>query len=152
MGGLPLSKTIELPDGGQHVFFDVGGGGQQLAFFWFKDAPTRAPGVGSVDPEGLLKGSFETAHGSMNHCAFNVPENRLKEYRQRLKKAGVMVTPIMYHADVPSGYTPTRDEKTVWSSVYFFGPDGEYLELTAQTRDLTPDDIRHLPKTKKDAV
>ena len=39
------TKTIELPFGlGQHFFFDCGGG-DALAFFWFPDAPERAPGI-----------------------------------------------------------------------------------------------------------
>lgn len=41
--GMALLKTIELPDGGgQHFFFDLGGG-NHLAFFWFPDAPPAAP-------------------------------------------------------------------------------------------------------------
>jgi catechol 2,3-dioxygenase-like lactoylglutathione lyase family enzyme len=31
--GMPLVKTVALPDGGQHFFFDCGGGAL-LAFFW----------------------------------------------------------------------------------------------------------------------
>ena len=37
--GMPLTKTIELPNNlGQHFFFDCGGD-DQLAFFWFPEAP-----------------------------------------------------------------------------------------------------------------
>lgn len=33
-----------------------------------------------------------------------------------------------------------------WASVYFFGPDGELLEITAQARDYpTPGEIEHPP-------
>ena len=36
--GMPLTKTIELPQGmGQHFFFDIGNH-DQLAFFWFPNA------------------------------------------------------------------------------------------------------------------
>ena len=43
--GMPLTKTIDLPAGmGQHFFFDIGNG-DSLAFFWFPEAPERAPGV-----------------------------------------------------------------------------------------------------------
>src|SRR5690606_7882696 len=43
--GMPLTKTINLPNGmGQHFFFDIGNG-DQLAFFWFPDAPEAVPGV-----------------------------------------------------------------------------------------------------------
>ena len=36
--GMPLYKTVALPDGGQHFFFDCGGG-DSVAFFWWPDAP-----------------------------------------------------------------------------------------------------------------
>ena len=36
--GMPLVKTVALPDGGQHFFFDCGGD-TLLAFFWWPDAP-----------------------------------------------------------------------------------------------------------------
>ena len=45
--GMPLVKTIELPEGmGQHFFFDTGGG-DCVAFFWFPNAPAAAPGIAS---------------------------------------------------------------------------------------------------------
>ena len=47
--GMPLVKTIDLPDGGQHFFFDMGND-DCLAFFWFpggrpalRVSPTRPP-------------------------------------------------------------------------------------------------------------
>src|SRR5258708_16002797 len=40
--GMPLVKTVALPDGGQHFFFDCGGG-TLLAFFLWPDAPPAAP-------------------------------------------------------------------------------------------------------------
>ena len=43
--GMPLIKTIDLPNhSGQHFFFDIGNG-DSLAFFWFPDAPEGQPGV-----------------------------------------------------------------------------------------------------------
>ena len=43
--GMPLVKTLDLPDGSsQHFFFDRGGG-NSLAFFWFANAPEAAPGI-----------------------------------------------------------------------------------------------------------
>ena len=42
------------------------------------------------------KGDFSTAHGSMNHVAFNVPQECVAPYRKRLKAAGVPVTPLLY--------------------------------------------------------
>ena len=41
--GMPLIKTLEIPGGAQHFFFDCGNG-DSLAFFWFPDAPAAAPG------------------------------------------------------------------------------------------------------------
>jgi len=61
---------------------------------------------------------------------------KLKEYRKRLAKAGVVVSPMLYHSDGPEQFTPKPDEKTSFASFYFFGPDGEYLELAAQVRSL----------------
>src|SRR5262249_231947 len=43
--GMPLVKTIDLPQGmGQHFFFDIGNG-DCLAFFWFPNAPEAQPGI-----------------------------------------------------------------------------------------------------------
>src|SRR5476649_2096478 len=69
--GMPLTKTIDLPGGrGQHFFFDIGNG-DSLAFFWFPDAPQSVPGISN--PAALPgQGSFQSAHASMNHIAFNV--------------------------------------------------------------------------------
>ena len=61
------------------------------------------------------------------------------------------VSPIVYHADTPMGFATGRDDPSVsWVSVYFFGPDGELLEIAAQTRDFTPatvtEDVTHPPQ------
>ena len=74
--GMPLIKTIELPNGmGQHFFFDCGNG-DCIAFFYFPNAPEAAPGVSS--PAALPgEGSFVTANGSMNHIAINVDAARV---------------------------------------------------------------------------
>ena len=45
--GMPLVKTLELPDGGQHFFFDCGKG-DCVAFFWYPDWPKAVPGVASA--------------------------------------------------------------------------------------------------------
>ncbi len=84
----------------------------------------------------------------MNHVAFNVPLAKLREARKKLKDTGYWVSPILYHSDIAeSGYSEKRDENTVWESIYFVGPDGEYLELAAQTdREFTPErDVNHKP-------
>jgi catechol 2,3-dioxygenase-like lactoylglutathione lyase family enzyme len=100
--GMRLIKTIELPAGaGQHFFFDMGGG-NALAFFWFPDAPEAVPGVSApVTVPGL--GEWTSAVGSMNHVAFNVPEERFVEYRAKLKAKGLRVSPVLDHDDSEFG-------------------------------------------------
>ena len=86
--GMPLVKTIELPGGmGQHFFFDIGNG-DSLAFFWFPDAPQRAPGIASPAAAPGIGQEITTAHGSMNHVAFDVPEERFEEYHAKLVAEG----------------------------------------------------------------
>ena len=77
--GLRLSKTISLPEGGQHFFFDLHDG-NSLAFFFFADAKPSQRGVSSPSQEQMLaEGKHPSAMGSMNHVAFNVPEPKLRE-------------------------------------------------------------------------
>jgi catechol 2,3-dioxygenase-like lactoylglutathione lyase family enzyme len=140
--GLLLIKTIALPDGGQHFFFDIGNG-DALAFFWFPQAPEAAPGIASVRTDALQTGNILTAHGSMNHVAFKVPAEKLLEYWEKLHAKGVAVSPILHHADVPSGYVSEPDETTFLSSFYFFDPDGILLEFAATVRELG-DPVRDL--------
>jgi catechol 2,3-dioxygenase-like lactoylglutathione lyase family enzyme len=146
--GLPLIKTIALPGGGQHFFFDIGNG-DALAFLWFPQAPVAAPGIASVKPDAFQTGDITTAHGSMNHLAFKIPVEKLEEYRDKLVAKGVQVTPVLHHADVPSGYVPEADESTFISSMYFFDPDGILLEFAANVRELGDPvrDIQHEPAT-----
>ena len=141
--GMPLYKTVALPDGGQHFFFDCGGG-DSVAFFWWPDAPPAAPGIASVKsfPE-----EAKSAIGSMNHVAFNVPEEKLDEYRQRLVDAGVKVLPnmVVNHDDSPMGVSAENHPGVFFRSVYFTDPNGIMLELAATTKAFGPDDIRHEP-------
>jgi catechol 2,3-dioxygenase-like lactoylglutathione lyase family enzyme len=136
--GMPLVAAIDLPGGsGQHFFFDIGGG-DLLAFFWFADGRESAPGVASPrrdcfsSPSGLV-----TANASMNHVAFDVPAERIEEYRDRLLARGVEVTEVVNHdPDAPSQMTPEPTETTLVRSVYFFDPDGILLEFASWTREL----------------
>ncbi len=133
--GLSLLKTIELPDGGKHFFFDIGNG-DALAFFWFPQAPEASPGIASVALDAFQTGNIVTAHGSMNHVSFNIALDKVEQYRAKLVAKGVKVTPILHHADVPAGYVPELDENTFISSFYFFDPDGILLEFAANVRKL----------------
>lgn len=139
--GMPLTKTIELPAGmGQHFFFDIGGG-DSLAFFWFPDSPERAPGVAS--PARMVgEGSIATAHGSMNHIAFDVAPEKMEEYRERLKAKGIEVTEIVNHDNSPMQASEEVTDDVFVRSMYFFDPDGIMLEFAAWTRELRPDEAQ----------
>jgi catechol 2,3-dioxygenase-like lactoylglutathione lyase family enzyme len=147
--GMPLIKTIDLPGGmGQHFFFDIGKG-DALAFFWFPNAPEAAPGIAS--PKALAgQGSLLTAHGSMNHVAFDIPAEKIEEYRDRLIAKGIEVTEIMNHDDTPRQVSPTVNDSTFVRSIYFFDPDGILLEFAGWTRDFGEGDVGHKPTTAAD--
>ena len=145
--GMPLVKTIDLPrNSGQHFFFDIGNG-DSLDFFWFPDEPEQAPGVAA--PAALhSRGSFVSAHGSMNHIAFNVPAERFDEYYERLKAKGIDVTPAMNHDNSETQVAASLHDDVYVRSVYFFDPDGVCLEFAAWTHQgFTDRDVRHDPAT-----
>jgi catechol 2,3-dioxygenase-like lactoylglutathione lyase family enzyme len=147
--GMPLTKTIDLPDGtGQHFFFDIGKG-DALAFFWFPDAPEAAPGIAAPNPQGGRR-SLVSSHGSMNHVAFDVPPEKIDEYRDKLVARGIEVTEVINHDDSPHQVSRTVNETTFVRSIYFFDPDGILLEFAAWTRSLRPDDVRHEAATETD--
>ncbi|MBM3684684.1 MAG: VOC family protein [Actinobacteria bacterium] len=130
--GMPLTKTIDLPGGGQHFFFDIGNG-DHLAFFWFPDAPA---GVEGVTRAAALpgRGDIVTAHGSLNHLSFNVPLESFEAYRKKLKDLGVEVSPIMDHDDSPTTVAREFHPGVYVRSFYFRDPDGALLEFAAWTR------------------
>jgi catechol 2,3-dioxygenase-like lactoylglutathione lyase family enzyme len=147
--GMPLVKTIKLPHGGgQHFFFDIGNG-DCLAFFWFPDAPPPSPGVASPRyafglgpgrPDDIL-----TAQASMNHIAFDVPPERIDEYREKLAARGIRCSVVVNHDDSEMGVSKERTESTFVRSIYFLDPDGIMLEFAAWTRRMTDGDVRHEP-------
>ena len=148
--GMPLTKTIELPNGmGQHFFFDIGNG-DSLAFFWFPNAPQAAPGISSA-PALPGVGDIVSAVGSMNHVAFDVPPEKIEEYRDRLKAKGVEVGEVFNHDDSEWGVSREMYPGVFVRSVYFFDPDGILLEFACWTRALTDDDVRHEPARAVDA-
>jgi len=142
--GMPLFKTIELPNNmGQHFFFDIGKG-NSLAFFWFPDAPESRPGVSH--PASIVgRGSITSAHASMNHVAFDVPAEKIDEYQKKLEDAGVDVTSVVNHDDSERGASPTVTDTTFVRSLYFTDPDGIMLEFAAWTREFDESDVRHNP-------
>jgi catechol 2,3-dioxygenase-like lactoylglutathione lyase family enzyme len=142
--GMPLIKTIDLPHGmGQHFFFDIGNG-DSLAFFWFPQAPEAAPGIAA--PAALPgRGDMRSAHGSMNHIAFNVPAEKFDDYYARLKAKGVKVSAILNHDDSPNQVSAEVTDKVFVRSVYFFDPDGVCLEFAAWTKTFDDSDVAHEP-------
>ena len=148
--GMPLIKTIDLPNGmGQHFFFDIGNG-DSLAFFWFADAPAAQPGVASATP-GPMPGA--SAHGSMNHVAIAVPADRIDEYYEKLTAKGIKASRVISHDDSPMQASLQVTPTTFVRSIYFYDPDGIALEFAAWTRELPREgDVKHQPAHATDVV
>ena len=139
---MPLVKTVALPDGGQHFFFDCGAGAC-LAFFWWPETPPAAPGVASVRS---FPADSKTAVGSMNHVAFSVDEADLEACLERLQAAGVPAFPmVVNHDDSEMGVARQPHPGVFVRSVYFTDPNGIMMELAAFTRAFGPEDVRHAP-------
>jgi len=134
--GMKLNKGFDLEGGyGQHFFFDMGGG-QDLAFFWFRDAAKAQPGIASAaNLVGAGTGTISSAHGSMNHVAFSVSKDTIDAYREELVSRGVDCSPVVNHDDVVTGEAKRTsnvpNDKTWLRSFYFFDPDGIMLEFCA---------------------
>lgn len=144
---MPLFKTVQLPDGGQHFFFDCGGD-NAVAFFWWEDAPPAAPGIASVKKFPF---DAKTAVGSMNHLAFDMAEDELEAALDRLEEAGVPHTHAVFnHDDSPQGYARETHDGVFVRSVYFTDPNGIMLEFAATTKKFGPEDIAHEPATVKE--
>ena len=142
--GMPLTKTIELPAGmGQHFFFDIGNH-DQLAFFWFPEAGESQPGV--THAAALVgEGDITSAHASMNHLAFDVPLEKIDEYQQKLKAAGVEITDVVNHDASETQASPELTDSTFVRSIYFKDPDGILLEFASWTRELDASDVNCEP-------
>lgn len=149
--GMKLAKTIEIPNGGQHFFFDMGCG-EFVAFFWFANAPKRVPGVASPGSYPGVGGDIVTAHGSMNHLSFRIAADKFEEYVAKLKAKGVETGPILNHDDSERGIAPEMYDGVFMRSVYFMDPDGILLEFSALTRVLGDDDVRHGAKRADGSV
>lgn len=141
--GMKLVKSFDLPAGvGQHFFFSMGGR-ECLAFFWFTEAAERVPGISNprtnIDPEEIFRDPTVicSSHGSMNHFAFNVPAEKIEEYRQRLVDKGVSVSPVMRHDNSPMQASDDINETTWVSSIYFQDPDGIVLEFAGWHREFS---------------
>lgn len=96
-----------------HTFFELGDG-SCIAFF---------------EIEGLAQDHHDTPLPRWAaHLALSVGSRaELEAAHQRLTAAGVEVRGVVEH-------------EGIWSSIYFFDPNGVRLELTVQSRALTDDD------------
>jgi catechol 2,3-dioxygenase-like lactoylglutathione lyase family enzyme len=149
--GMPLVKTVALPGGGQHFFFDCGGG-NCVAFFWYPTTHPAAPGI-AAPKRPLDMSDMRSAIGSMNHVAFHVAEEKLAGYCRHLQSLGVDVFPhVVNHDDSEKGYSVEMHPGVFIRSVYFMDPNGILLEFAASTRELSPEDVRHEPKSAAHAL
>jgi catechol 2,3-dioxygenase-like lactoylglutathione lyase family enzyme len=140
--GMRLTKGFDLEGYGQHFFFDMGNG-SELAFFWFNDAAAAQPGVASAgNIVGREGPNISSAHGSMNHVAFNIDKAKIVQYRKDLVAKGVDCSEIVNHNDVVTGEESRTAEaasaKTWLQSFYFFDPDGIMLEFCATLQQGLP--------------
>jgi catechol 2,3-dioxygenase-like lactoylglutathione lyase family enzyme len=147
--GMPLIKSLDLPnDMGQHFFFDAGNG-DCVAFFWFADAPDGVPGVSA--PAAIPGvGDIVSAVSTMNHLAFHVPAEQFDAYRQRLKDKGVRVGPVLNHDESPRQASPTLHPGVYVRSFYFTDPDGITLEFACWVKEFGENDVRAVPRTAAD--
>jgi catechol 2,3-dioxygenase-like lactoylglutathione lyase family enzyme len=84
----------------------------------------------------------------MNHIAFDVPPERIEEYRDRLIAKGIDVGVLLNHDDSEFGVAPENHEVVFVRSNYFKDHDGILVEFAAWTRELNlPSDVRHEPRT-----
>lgn len=145
---MQLKKGFDLDGGyGQHFFFDMGGG-NELAFFWFRDAPEPKPGsTNAANLVGSSAGNITSAVASMNHVAFSVAPDKIDSYREKLQARGVECTAVVNHDDVVTGEQSRTGESVTAStwlrSFYFFDPDGIMLEFCATLNTGAP--IADLP-------
>jgi len=147
--GMPLIKSLDLPnESGQHFFFDAGHG-DCVAFFWFADAPDRVPGISSP---GAIPGigDITSAVSTMNHLAFHVPAEKFDAYRQRLKDKGVRVGPVLNHDESEMQASMTVHPGVYVRSFYFQDPDGITLEFACWVKEFADGDDKAVPKTAAD--
>ena len=103
------------------------------------------PGI-SAPADRPDRASLTSAIGSMNHVAFQVPPEKMEEYRDKLHAAGIETTEIANHDDSEFGIAEELHDDVFVRSIYFLDPDGILLEFAAWTRDFRPDEVLTPPK------
>ena len=71
--------------------------------------------------------------------------DKIDEYRERLAKAGVEVTPVVNHDASPNQASKEITPSTFVRSIYFLDPDGIQLEFAAWTREMNESDVNCEP-------
>jgi len=130
--GIPLVKTMDMPQHGfQHFFFDIGNG-DCLAYFWYNDQ------VGAPATEGE-----EMLDGAMNHVAFRIAPEDVQECWDLLTSQGIPFGFVAHSVERgPNGAVDTTPQDrfndltaigpdTYAASFYFQDPDGAQLEFCA---------------------
>ena len=93
---------------------------------------------------GEINLHVRTAHGSMNHIAFDVPAEKFDEYVGKLKAKGVKLGAVLNHDNSPSQVSAEVTDDVFVRSVYFFDPDGVMLEFASWTHPgFTDKDVAH---------
>jgi catechol 2,3-dioxygenase-like lactoylglutathione lyase family enzyme len=105
-------------------------------------SPVGVPGIG---------GEIVTAHASMNHVAFDVPAERMEDYRERLVAKGVNVSIVINHDNSPKQISREWTDDVFVRSMYFMDPDGILLEFASWTKVFDESDVSHKPARAVDA-
>ena len=85
----------------------------------------------------------------MNHLAFNVPEEKFDEYRQRLKAKGGQARAGAQPRHEPVTGVGQAVSRVYVRSFYFADPDGIVLEFACWTKEFTAEP-KAKPKTAAD--
>ena len=114
-------------------------------------AAAKGAGPGVSEPGAVrMQGDTVTAVGSMNHVAFNVPADKMEEYRDKLRAKGVKTTEVLNHDDSRLQVSKEMHAGVFVRSLYFQDPDGIRLEFAAWTKVFTEADVTHKPATAAD--
>jgi catechol 2,3-dioxygenase-like lactoylglutathione lyase family enzyme len=125
--GIPLVKTMELPNGiGQHFFFDIGNGDCLAFFYW---ANGSGGGEGVAYPENYKVPSTD---GGMHHIALAIAPEDVRPTYDRLVAKGVDFEFVAHHLERPSGHSlDDIADDTYAASFYMKDPDGIVVEFCA---------------------
>jgi hypothetical protein len=89
-------------------------------------------------------GDIASAHGSMNHIAFDVSPEKFDEYVEKLRAKGVKLGPVLNHDNSPNQVSAEVTSDVFVRSIYFWDPDGVMLEFAAWTHPgFTDADVAH---------